>query len=121
MRMKLGLIAGNGRFPFLVLDAARVDGPRGHDRRHQGRGLEGARRGRGALADGRPCTGCRSASSGTCLKILKDAGVTQAVMAGQVKHTKIFGGFVPDLTVMSLLRSLKALQHRRADRARWPT
>ena len=32
---------------------------------------------------------------GKCLDILKTAGVTQAVMAGQVKHTKIFGGSFP--------------------------
>ncbi|MGE0865728.1 MAG: LpxI family protein, partial [Vicinamibacterales bacterium] len=46
---------------------------------------------------------------GTFLKILKDAGLTQAVMAGQVKHIKIFGGFVPDLTAMSLLSRVKAM------------
>ena len=43
---------------------------------------------------------------GTCLRILKDAGVTQAVMAGQVKHTKIFGGVIPDLKMMSVLTRL---------------
>ena len=46
---------------------------------------------------------------GTFLKILKDASVTQAVMAGQVKHIKIFGGFVPDLTAMSLMGKLKGM------------
>lgn len=42
---------------------------------------------------------------GTFLKILKDAGITTAVMAGQVKHIKIFG-FVPDLTAMALITRL---------------
>ena len=37
---------------------------------------------------------------GTCIRLLQDAGVTHAVMAGQVKHTKIFGGIVPDLTFL---------------------
>ena len=44
---------------------------------------------------------------GTCISILKDAGVTEAVMAGQVKHTKLFD-VVPDLTAMSVLMRLKA-------------
>ena len=40
---------------------------------------------------------------------MKDAGVTHAVMAGQVKHTKIFaGGIVPDMKFMSLLTKLPA-------------
>ena len=51
--MRLGLIAGNGRFPFLVLDAARRARPRGHHRRRPGRGLAGPGRGRGARAAGR--------------------------------------------------------------------
>jgi DUF1009 family protein len=45
---------------------------------------------------------------GTCLEILASAGVRHAVMAGQVKHTKIFGGVVPDLTFLSVLTRLKA-------------
>jgi hypothetical protein len=44
---------------------------------------------------------------GTFLKILKDAQITTAVMAGQVKHVKIFG-FVPDLTAMALIAKLPA-------------
>ena len=44
---------------------------------------------------------------GTCIELLKQARVTHAVMAGQVKHTKIFaGGIVPDLTFLSVLRQL---------------
>ena len=45
---------------------------------------------------------------GTCIALLKAAGVTQAVMAGQVKHVKIFSGIVPDLTLLSVLRGCKA-------------
>ena len=44
---------------------------------------------------------------GTFLKLLEDNHITQAVMAGQVKHIKIFGGFVPDMTAMSLMGKLK--------------
>jgi hypothetical protein len=44
---------------------------------------------------------------GTCISLLKDAGVARAVMAGQVKHVKIFGGVVPDLTFLSVLSKLR--------------
>ena len=45
---------------------------------------------------------------GTCIKLLKQAGVTHAVMAGQVKHAKIFSpGIVPDTTLLSVLAKLR--------------
>jgi DUF1009 family protein len=108
MAQKLGLIAGNGRFPFLVLDAARS---LGHDvtiigiKEEASKELEQA-------AVGPPKADLHWVSIGqlgTFLKILKDAGITQAVMAGQVKHVKIFGGFTPDLTAMSLMTRLKGM------------
>jgi DUF1009 family protein len=40
--------------------------------------------------------------------LLKGAGVTQAVLAGQVKHTKLFADIVPDMTALGLLRRLKS-------------
>ena len=43
---------------------------------------------------------------GKCIKLLTDAGISQAVMAGQVKHTKLFAGVVPDLTLLAVLRRL---------------
>jgi DUF1009 family protein len=43
---------------------------------------------------------------GKVISLLKAASVTEAVMAGQVKHVKIFSDFVPDLTLMSVLRRL---------------
>jgi DUF1009 family protein len=47
---------------------------------------------------------------GTCLRVFEDAGVTHAIMAGQVKHTKIFsGGIVPDLTFLSVLRRVRSM------------
>ena len=45
---------------------------------------------------------------GKCIKILKTAGITHAVMAGQVKHVKIFSGIMPDLTLVSVLTRLKS-------------
>src|SRR4029450_901658 len=45
---------------------------------------------------------------GKCIKLLKADGVSRAVMAGQVRHVKIFSGIVPDLTLLSVLTRLKA-------------
>lgn len=102
--MKLGLLAGNGRFPFLVLEAARS---LGHDitivavKEEADHDLEAA----AATPQPVPIHRISLGHLGTCLQILQDAGVTHAVMAGQVKHTKIFS-VMPDLTFMSLLGRL---------------
>ncbi len=102
--MKLGLLAGNGRFPFLVLEAARS---LGHDitiiavKEEADADLEAA----AAAPTPVPIHRVSLGHLGTCLQILQQAGVTHAVMAGQVKHTKIFG-VMPDLTFMSLLAKL---------------
>ena len=106
--MKLGLIAGNGRFPFLVLDAARA---MGHEvtvvaiREEAFPDIADA-----AATPGPPATvhWVPLGQLGAWLKILRAAGATQAVMAGQVKHTKIFGGIVPDLTALSILTRLRS-------------
>jgi DUF1009 family protein len=104
--MKLGLIAGNGRFPFLVLDAARA---LGHDvtviaiKDEAFPELE-------SYAARPPASAIHWISLGhlgKCLSILQDAKVTQAVMAGQAKHTKIFS-VVPDLTMLSVLTKLRS-------------
>ncbi len=103
--MRLGLIAGNGRFPFLVLEAARA---MGHEvtviaaKEEAFKDLDAA-----AVKAGAAIHWVSLGQLGKCISHLKDAGVAQAVMAGQVKHTKIFaGGVIPDLTFMSLLAKL---------------
>jgi UDP-2,3-diacylglucosamine hydrolase len=105
--MKLGLIAGNGRFPFLVLDAARAQG---HEvtivaaKEETFPELDDA-----AGRHGAAIHWISLGQLGTCIRVMKDAGVTHAVMAGQVKHTKIFaGGIIPDLTFMSVLSKLRS-------------
>jgi DUF1009 family protein len=45
---------------------------------------------------------------GKCLKAFKEAGVSRAVMAGQVKHVKLFGGVMPDLLLLKVLTRLKS-------------
>jgi DUF1009 family protein len=105
--MKLGLIAGNGRFPFLILEAARTQG---HDvtiiaaKEETFPELNDA-----ASRHGSAIHWISLGQLGKCISVMKDAGVTHAVMAGQVKHTKIFaGGIVPDLTFMSALSKLRS-------------
>jgi len=102
--MKLGILAGNGRFPFLVLDAARAQG---HDvtivaiKEETFTELnEAARRHASAIH------WISLGQLGKCISLLRDAGVTNAVMAGQVKHTKIFGGVIPDMTFVAVLKKL---------------
>src|SRR5262252_5851952 len=101
---RLGLIAGNGRFPFLVLDAARGAG---HDVTIVALKEETFPE----LADAaarQPAAALHWISLGqlgACIDVLKAAGVTQAVMAGQVKHTKLFD-IRPDWTLGRVLMRL---------------
>lgn len=103
---RIGLIAGNGRFPFLVLQGARS---LGYDvtvvavKEEAFKDLEPA-----AQSAGADLHWVSLGHLGTCIRILKEAGARQAVMAGQVKHAKIFSGIVPDLTLLSVLTRLKA-------------
>jgi DUF1009 family protein len=103
--MKLGLIAGNGRFPFLVLDAARAQG---YDVTVIGAREETFPE----LADAAARQGAAFhwislGQLSRCVKLLNAAGVSRAVMAGQVKHTKIFaGGIVPDLMLLGVMKQL---------------
>jgi UDP-2,3-diacylglucosamine hydrolase len=103
---RIGLIAGNGRFPFLVLQGAKS---LGHDvtivaiKEEAFPELEAT-----ALDAGADLQWVSLGQLGQCIKVLKGAGVSRAVMAGQVKHVKIFSGIVPDFTLMSVLMRLKA-------------
>ena len=98
---KLGLIAGNGKFPFLVLDAARAQG---YDvvvaaiKEETSPGIES----RGAAA-------VHWLSLGELSKLIETfqgEGVRRAVMAGQVKHKQIFSSIRPDWRLAKLLLSL---------------
>lgn len=103
---RIGLIAGNGRFPFLALQGARG---LGHDVTVVAIKEE-------AFAELEPAARAARAEFhwvslgqlGTCIKILKAAGVSEAVMAGQVKHSRIFSGIFPDLTLLSVITRLRA-------------
>ena len=97
-----GLIAGNGDFPFLVLEGARS------------RGIEMAViaiREEASPALERKAKRFHWISLGELSKgidLLHQEGVKQAVMAGQVKHSKIFSSIRPDWRLAKLLFSLPA-------------
>jgi UDP-2,3-diacylglucosamine hydrolase len=103
----LGLIAGNGRFPFLLLDAARAQGlrvvvaaikeetdPEMNERAV--RDPEGV------------CVHWLSLGElSRLIEMLQREGVTRAVMAGQVKHKQIFSSIRPDWRLAKLLLNLR--------------
>jgi hypothetical protein len=95
-----GLIAGNGKFPFLVLEAAR----------NQGIDMAVlALREEASPELERVASRLHWVSIGElsrALDLLHQEGVTRAVMAGQVKHTKLFSSIQPDLKLAKLLLSL---------------
>jgi DUF1009 family protein len=99
---RYGLIAGNGKFPFLVLEAARS------------RGLDMVVV---AILEEtfKEIEACSSTvhwislgQLGKLIKIFQQEGVTQAIMAGQVKHSQIFSTILPDLKMLKLLTSLRS-------------
>jgi len=99
--MKLGLIAGNGKFPFLVLDAARA----------QGYEVVVAAIKEEAFPEiaSHGAASVHWLSLGELSKLIdtfKAEGVTRAVMAGQVKHKQIFSSIKPDWRLAKLLLSL---------------
>jgi DUF1009 family protein len=96
----LGLIAGNGRFPFLVAAAGRRAGRRVVAvaiKEETDPALEG---------EVDEIHWVSLGQLGRCIDALKGGGVREAVMAGQVKHKQIFAGIVPDLKMMGLLARL---------------
>jgi DUF1009 family protein len=100
--MRYGLIAGNGRFPLLALESARR---LGHQvtvvaiREEASRDLE-------TLAPG--CHWISLGELSRLIEILKRESITEVVMAGQVKHAKIFSSIRPDWRLMKLLAALPA-------------
>src|SRR5258707_13365653 len=95
-----GLIAGNGRFPFLVLEGARSQGIE----MAGGAIKEEADPDLAELAPKLHWVSLGELSK--TIDLLHQAGVTQAVMAGQVKHNKIFSAIRPDWKLAKLLFAL---------------
>jgi DUF1009 family protein len=104
--MKLGLIAGNGRFPFLLLDAARTQGlavvvaaireETDPEINHR------------AASDNRITVYWLSLGElSRLIEVFHKEGVSLAVMAGQVKHKQIFSSIRPDWRLAKLLLNLR--------------
>ncbi len=104
--MKLGLIAGNGRFPFLLLDAARAQGFEvvvAAIREETDAEID-----RRAACDERiKVTWLSLGELSRLIETFQKEGVKAAVMAGQVKHRQIFSSIRPDWRLAKLLLNLR--------------
>jgi UDP-2,3-diacylglucosamine hydrolase len=104
--MTLGLIAGNGRFPFLLLDAARAEG---HSvvvaaiKEETDLEMDA----RAAADSGITVHWLSLGELSKLIETFQNAGVTKAVMAGQVKHKQIFSSIRPDWRLAKLLLNLR--------------
>jgi DUF1009 family protein len=98
--MKFGLIAGNGEFPFLVVEGAKKQGAslavvairEETDKRIEEIAEKVIWVGIGQL--------------GKMISFFKNEGVERAIMAGQVKHVQIFSGAMPDMRMLKMLWNL---------------
>jgi hypothetical protein len=98
--MRYGLIAGSGRFPILALRTARQ---LGHDVTVIAIREEASEE----VASLAPrCHWISLGQLGKLIDILKEEGIAEVVMCGQVKHTKIFSSIRPDWRLVKLLASL---------------
>jgi len=100
---KIGLIAGNGKFPFLVLEAARAQG-------HEVV-VAAIKEETFPEIESKGAASVHWLSLGELSKLIdtfKREGVTRAIMAGQVKHKQIFSAIKPDWRMAKLLLSLAA-------------
>ena len=98
--MRFGLIAGNGRFPFLVLEGARRAGVEvavAAIREETDPEIE-------RVAERVAWVGI--GQLGRMIRFFKREGVEKAIMAGQVKHVQIFSGALPDVRMLKMLLSL---------------
>jgi len=99
--MRIGLIAGNGKFPFLVLDAARAAGYEVV--------VVAIKEETSPEIESHGAASVEWLSLGELSRLVETfqrAGVTRAVMAGQVKHKQIFSAIRPDWRMAKLLLSL---------------
>jgi DUF1009 family protein len=98
---KLGLIAGNGTFPLLMLDAARAQGAQVI--------VAAIKEETSPLIEQRGAAAVHWMSLGELGKLIdtfKNEGVHTAVMAGQVRHKQIFSAIRPDWRLAKVLFSL---------------
>jgi len=100
-KQKLGLIAGNGKFPFLILDAAKAQG--------LDVVVAAIKEETFPEIEDRGAASVHWLSLGELSKLIETfqrEGVHRAIMAGQVKHKQIFSSIKPDWRLAKLLLSL---------------
>src|SRR5262245_61333104 len=97
---KYGLIAGNGKFPFLVLEAARSQGIEMVVAAIKEETFPEIEKHAATVH------WMSLGQLGKLIKTFKAEGVDRAIMAGQVKHKQIFSSIIPDLKMIQLLASL---------------
>ena len=100
-QQRLGLIAGNGSFPLLLLDAARAQGAQVI--------VAAIKEETSPLIEQRGAAAVYWMSLGELSKLIdtfKREGVQTAIMAGQVKHKQIFSSIRPDWRLAKILFSL---------------
>jgi DUF1009 family protein len=103
----LGLIAGNGRFPFLLLEAARAHGLRVVvAAMKEETDVEMDERAR-LDPEGVTVHWMSLGELSKLIEVFHREGVTRAVMAGQVKHKQIFSSVRPDWRLAKLLLNLR--------------
>jgi DUF1009 family protein len=98
--MKYGIIAGNGRFPVLALETARKQGDEAVAiaiKEEASPAVEIA---------AAKCHWVSLGELGRLIEICKQEGITQIMMAGQVKHAKIFSSIRPDWRLLKVLAAL---------------
>src|ERR1700684_716493 len=97
--MKYGIIAGNGRFPVIALETARKQGDEAIAIAIQEEASQDVER---------AAVRCYWISLGELSKLIeicRSESITQIMMAGQVKHAKIFSSIRPDWRLEKLLAS----------------
>lgn len=98
--MHYGLIAGNGRFPFMVVEGARRAGVSlsvAAIREETDPSIE---------HEVERLTWVGIGQLGKMIRFFKGEGVEKAIMAGQVRHVQIFSGAVPDARMLKMLLKL---------------
>lgn len=98
--MNFGLIAGNGNFPFLVIEGARRQGVAlsvAAIKEETDKRIE-------EVAETIVWVGI--GQLGKMISFFKKQAVTKVIMAGQVKHVQIFSGALPDLRMLRMLYNL---------------
>src|SRR6185312_12654266 len=104
--MKYGIIAGNGRFPVIALETARAQGDEA---------IAIAIKEEASPEVESTAARCHWLSLGELsrlIEICKSEGITRIMMAGQVKHAKIFSSIRPD---WRLVKVLAGLLHKNTD------